>query len=106
MVLAAIDIGSNAIRLVVHEVFYIKKTPYFKRIALYRLPIRLGSDAFVIGRISDKNIIKLIKAMHAFRYFLDIFNPKYIRACATSAMRDARNVKPCVIELLMNVISH
>lgn len=91
MILGAIDIGSNAIRLVVYEVLGKKKTPFFKRIAMYRVPIRLGSDAFVLGRITDKNIMRLMSAMQAFKNLIDVFEPKAIRACATSAMRDARN---------------
>lgn len=91
MILAAVDIGSNAIRLAMFEVLKKKKDPFFKRVALYRIPIRLGSDAFVIGRISDKNIMKLISAMHAFRHIIDVYEPRLLRACATSAMRDARN---------------
>ncbi len=88
----AIDIGSNAIRLLVSNVIVKKgKEPQFKKSSLVRVPIRLGADAFVDGIISDENIIRLINAIKAFKLLMDVHNVKHYKACATSAMREAKN---------------
>ena len=93
MIFAAIDIGSNAIRLIFYDIAEENKEQFYNQIASYRVPIRLGEDAFVRGKISDDNSLRLLDAMHAFRYLINVFKPKETIACATSAMRDAKNGK-------------
>lgn len=93
----AIDIGSNAIRLLVANVVEAKgKEPQFKKSSLVRLPIRLGADAFVKGNISEDNITRMIKAMEAFKLLMNIHGVIRYKACATSAMREAENGKEVV----------
>lgn len=91
MKFAAIDIGSNAVRLLFCNVFEGDGTPVFKKAELIRVPIRLGEDAFVHGRISPEKSEKLITAMKAFRHLISVYDAVDYRACATSAMRDALN---------------
>lgn len=88
---AAIDIGSNAIRVLFYNVFDDAKEPVFKKISLTRLPVRLGEDVFSTGRISDRKIQKLIRSMAAFRALMDVYEVDGYRAYATSAMREAEN---------------
>lgn len=93
----AIDIGSNAIRLLVSNVIVSDdKEPQFKKSALVRVPIRLGADAFVGGKISDKNTQRMIDAMNAFKLLMDVHGVERYKACATSAMREAANGKEVV----------
>lgn len=88
---AAIDIGSNAIRLLLTQVLLDGKKPFFKTEALYRVPIRLGEDVFDTGEISDKKADQLINAMVAFKHLMNVFQPVDYTAFATSAMREAKN---------------
>jgi exopolyphosphatase/guanosine-5'-triphosphate,3'-diphosphate pyrophosphatase len=88
---AAIDIGSNAIRILFYNVFVDDKEPVFKKISLTRLPIRLGEDVFTEGVISEKKIRKLIRSMAAFKALMDVHEVSAYRAYATSAMREAEN---------------
>ncbi len=89
---AAIDIGSNAIRLLVANVIEQENSPtLFKKNELIRVPIRLGEDVFSVGEISEKNKQRMIDAMQAFRLLMNAHQVKYYRACATSAMREASN---------------
>ena len=95
---SAIDIGSNAIRLLVTNVIENEDAdPMFKKSALVRVPIRLGADSFIKGYISDENRVRMIKAMKAFSLLMEVHGVQDYRACATSAMRDAAN-GPEVIE--------
>lgn len=88
----AVDIGSNAIRLLVVTVIERKgKETIFKKTSLVRAPIRLGADVFLEGKISEKNVSRIVDAMMAFRLLMKIHNIKRFRACATSAMREASN---------------
>ncbi len=90
--LAAIDIGSNAIRLLVSNVIIQKNSdPNFKKSALVRVPVRLGTDAFIKGEISQENENRMIKAMKAFKLLMEVHGVEKYRACATSAMREAAN---------------
>lgn len=100
--LAAIDIGSNAIRLLVANVIPTKEenNPIFKKSALVRVPIRLGEDSFIAGEISDQNKIRVIKAMKAFKLLMDVHGVEKYKACATSAMREASNGTELVREVL------
>lgn len=91
MKFAAIDIGSNAVRLLISNVYDSINGPVFKKSSLIRLPIRLGEDVFVSGKISEKKELRLTKAMSAFKNMIDIHDVISFRACATSAMREASN---------------
>ena len=88
---AAIDIGSNAVRILVTSVVSYKKKTVFLKNALVRVPIRLGQDAFTNGNISDKNIKRMIKSMKAFKLLMQVHEVKDYLAFATSALRDAKN---------------
>ena len=89
---AAIDIGSNAIRLLVSNVIITKATaPQFKKSALVRVPIRLGADSFVEGTISEKNTDRMMNAIKAFKLLMNVHGVENYKACATSAMREASN---------------
>jgi exopolyphosphatase/guanosine-5'-triphosphate,3'-diphosphate pyrophosphatase len=98
----AIDIGSNAIRLLVSNVIVAEdKEPKFKKSALIRVPIRLGADAFVgDGLIRDENITRMIDAMEAFKLLMKVHKVEHYKACATSAMREAKNGKEIVARIL------
>lgn len=88
----AVDIGSNAIRLLISNVIEEKgKKPIFKKSSLVRVPIRLGADTFVLGSISEENIARIINAMEAFKLLMKVHNVEKYKACATSAMREATN---------------
>lgn len=91
--LAGIDIGSNAIRLLVVNVITENNVPapVFKKSAIVRVPIRLGEDAFLKGEISKNNTDRMQKAMQAFSLLMDVHGVKKYKACATSAMREASN---------------
>lgn len=88
----AIDIGSNAIRLLIATVVEQEgKDAQFKKTSLIRVPIRLGEDVFLKGTISETNMLRMIDAMKAFRLLMNTHNISRFRACATSAMREADN---------------
>lgn len=92
MKLAAIDIGSNAARLLITEVTETEKAiPVFTKLNLIRVPLRLGFDVFEKGEISKQRIIMLMRTIKAFNFLIKAYEVKYIKACATSAMRDAHN---------------
>lgn len=99
--LAGIDIGSNAIRLLVSNVITEKKgkKPSFKKSALVRVPIRLGEDSFIKGFISEENKNRMLKAMEAFKLLMEVHGVKKYYACATSAMRDASNGSAVIDEI-------
>ncbi len=89
---AAIDIGSNAIRLLIMTVTeYGKNPPHFKKTSLVRVPIRLGADVFLDGKISERNYLRMVDAMIAFKLLMKNHSVVRFRACATSAMREASN---------------
>lgn len=91
MKLAAIDIGSNAVRLLFVNVYEGKDGPNFKKADLVRVPLRLGDDAFLSKKISREKTDKLLLVMKSFRALIDFYEVDGVRACATSAMRDATN---------------
>ncbi len=92
MRLAAIDIGSNAARLLISEVSYDQNAkPKFNKIDLVRVPLRLGFDVFERGEISEHRIDMIVQTMKAYRHLLNVYDVKDLKACATSAMRDAGN---------------
>jgi exopolyphosphatase/guanosine-5'-triphosphate,3'-diphosphate pyrophosphatase len=88
---AAIDIGSNAVRLLIADINQTDKGYEFKKNTLVRVPLRLGDDAFLHQHISDKKIQDLIKTMSAFRNLMDVYQVSEYLACATSAMRESDN---------------
>ena len=91
--LAAIDIGSNAIRLLITNVITEKNgnPPKFNKSALVRVPIRLGADSFLKKEISEENKNRMIKAMEAYKLLMEVHGVQKYKACATSAMREAKN---------------
>ena len=87
---AAIDIGSNAVRLLIKELEDCGE-PHFNKVLLLRVPLRLGFDVFAQGRISDRREKDIVRLMKCYRHLMKIYQVKAYRACATSAMRDAAN---------------
>mgnify|MGYP005991433443 CR=1 FL=1 len=97
---AAIDIGSNAIRLLISNIIIDNdKEPQFKKSSLVRVPIRLGADAFVAGKISPENVDRMVDAMEAFKLLMKVHGVEKYKACATSAMREASNGNKVVTEI-------
>jgi exopolyphosphatase/guanosine-5'-triphosphate,3'-diphosphate pyrophosphatase len=88
---AAIDIGSNAVRLLLSEVFETDTGPYFRKISLIRMPIRLGGDVFINGKISRDKADQLLNTIQGFKSLVASYRPLDFRACATSAMRESKN---------------
>lgn len=93
MIFAAIDIGTNAARLLVGEVIKHDEMAYVKKVSYTRVPLRLGLEVFDTGEISEKKAVDFIKTIKAFKLITEVFEVKEIRACATSAMREASNGK-------------
>ena len=92
MILAAIDIGSNAARLLINDVsVYTDGTVDFTKLTLLRIPLRLGFDVFDKGVVSDEKIKMLVDTLKAYKLLMDIYKVEAFKACATSAMRDAAN---------------
>ncbi|MDR2946220.1 MAG: hypothetical protein LBV79_05690 [Candidatus Adiutrix sp.] len=89
--IAAIDIGSNAIRLLINNVEDFDAKKAVKKNAYIRVPVRLGEDVFQSGRIGEDKIGRLMETMRAFVHLMHVFNVNGYRACATSAMREAAN---------------
>ena len=87
----AIDIGSNAVRLLITTVFEGSAGPTFKKTSLIRVPVRLGADVFTSGTISQEKCDKMVETMRAFKLLLGVHDVISYRACATSAMRNATN---------------
>jgi exopolyphosphatase/guanosine-5'-triphosphate,3'-diphosphate pyrophosphatase len=97
---AAIDIGSNAIRLLVHNVIETSGRPaqFFKN-ALVRVPVRLGEDSFTKGIISRENALRIRKTLEAFLLLIEVSGVEKYRACATSALREATNGREILEEV-------
>ncbi|WP_343532347.1 exopolyphosphatase [Pedobacter sp.] len=104
---AAIDIGSNAVRLLIADITQQGegKEPGFKKNTLVRVPLRLGDDAFLDQELSPKKIDDLVKTMTAFRNLMDVYHVSEYLACATSAMREAKNGKNVIekVKKLANI---
>ena len=91
MILAAIDIGSNAARLLITEVVETNPKPVFDKLNLVRVPLRLGFDVFEKKEISEGKTFMLINTIRSFKYLMDAYRVVNYKAAATSAMRDAQN---------------
>lgn len=112
MILAAIDIGSNAARLLISETSVYKDGSVdFTKLNLLRIPLRLGFDVFDNGFVSDAKKKKLLETLKAYKLLMNIYNVQAYKACATSAMRDASNSQKILEEIFaetglkINVIS-
>lgn len=100
MKLAAIDIGSNAARLLIAEGTPDKKNlPSFTKLSFIRVPLRLGFDVFDTGKISEKKVRLLLHTIKGFLNIAEAYEVTAMKACATSAMRDAEN-SPEIIEMI------
>ena len=99
MKLAAIDIGSNAARLLITDVTKTQKGVQLIKSNLIRVPLRLGFDVFETGTISSEKTQKLIKTILSYKYLMDIYEVEGFKACATSAMRDAANGKEVIQQI-------
>ncbi len=94
---AAIDIGSNAMRLLITNIVEQNgKETQFNKNSLVRVPIRLGEDSFTVGEISQENIQRMTDAMTAFRLLMKVHKVEKYMAFATSAMREAKNAKEVI----------
>jgi len=97
---AAIDIGSNAIRLLITNVIIKKGFPTkFIKSSIVRVPLRLGQESFTIGEISSKNISKIVQTIKAFNHIMKVNDIKSSLAFATSALREANNSKEIIKEV-------
>lgn len=97
---AAVDIGSNAVRLLFANIIKIEGKIVFKKESLIRIPLRLGEDAFTQGKISENNITKLTKTISAFKHLIDVSDVTNYKICATAALREASNGKEVVDRVL------
>ncbi len=91
MKLAAIDIGSNAVRLQITNTIEYQNVVTFKKLEYIRFPLRLGFDVFTNGRISEYNKERFLKLMNAYKMMIDLYEVDQFYACATSAMRESEN---------------
>jgi exopolyphosphatase / guanosine-5'-triphosphate,3'-diphosphate pyrophosphatase len=102
MILAAIDIGSNAARLLITEVSTDEKDiTSFNKLNLVRVPLRLGFDVFELGFISKPKIGMVLQTMKAYKHLCNAYDVAHIKACATSAMRDAKNAVDIIRKVKM-----
>ena len=110
MKLAAVDIGSNAIRFQVSSVLEREQRVLFKKLEYIRFPLRLGHDVFATGRISKAGMHKFIKLMRAYRLLIELYEVDDYMFCATSAMRESQNGEELVkrvedeLGIIINVI--
>lgn len=103
MKLAAVDIGSNAIRLQITNVTHFEGTVNFKKLEYLRFPLRLGKDVFHDQKVSDKNRLKFVKLMKAFKLLIDLYEVDDSMVVATSAMRESMNGREIVEEVRQDV---
>lgn len=96
---AAIDIGSNAMRLLINDVINTNEKKHYRKTDIVRVPIRLGTEAFIQKQISQATIDKMIDAMQAYAHLMKVYGVVKYRACATSAMREAENGKELIAEI-------
>jgi exopolyphosphatase/guanosine-5'-triphosphate,3'-diphosphate pyrophosphatase len=99
---ATIDIGSNAIRLLISNIIVLNKSaPISTKNSLVRVPIRLGQDAFTIGEISNENIERLVDTMLSFKLLMKVHKVEKYLAYATSALRSSSNKKN-IVDLILS----
>ncbi|MBI1185183.1 exopolyphosphatase [bacterium] len=98
-VYGAIDIGSNAARLLICEVYDFEGELHYKKRSLVRIPLRLGEEVFDLGFIPHKKVIDIVKSMKACKNLMEVNGVHSYRAVATSAMRDAKNGREIVAEV-------
>jgi exopolyphosphatase/guanosine-5'-triphosphate,3'-diphosphate pyrophosphatase len=91
MIYGAIDIGTNAARLLVGEVILEDKSTFLRKVSYTRIPLRLGYDVFENGVISPEKELDFVKTIQAFKLISEVFKVRGLRACATSAVREASN---------------
>lgn len=96
MKLAAIDIGSNAVRLLFINVYETPEGPKYVKDAMYRVPLRLGEEVFKKGKLSKKKVKDFVNTMQAFKKLMKVHDPVAYMACATSAMREASNAEEVI----------
>ena len=96
MKLAAIDIGSNAIRFQISTVLDRGPKILFKKLEYIRFPLRLGHDVFSTGKISKESMAKFMKLMSAYKTMLELYEADDYLFCATSAMRESENGKKLI----------
>ncbi|QPH39969.1 Ppx/GppA phosphatase family protein [Pedobacter endophyticus] len=96
---AAIDVGSNAVRLLIADISKQEGKYKYKKNTLIRVPLRLGDDAFLDQHISERKAGDLVKTMLAFKNLMDVYHVSEYLACATSAMREARNGEDIVKQI-------
>lgn len=99
---AAIDIGSNAVRLLIANILESEDGYSYKKDTLLRVPLRLGDEAFLNQKLSEKKIKELTQTMIAFRNLMDVFKVTEYRAFATSAMREAKNGQEVIKRIKQN----
>lgn len=99
---AAIDIGSNAVRLLLCNAVEEHGVVHFKKSELVRIPLRLGEDVFRIGKIGEEKSKSFMKTMQAFKLLIDVFDPVSYRACATASMREASNGRDLIEKVRRN----
>ena len=97
--IAAIDIGSNAVRMLICYIIPSGKKYIFKKNSYLRLPIRLGEDSFKDGIISKSKIHKLSDAILSFKYIMNVHDVEYYQIYATSALRESKNSKEVILEI-------
>ncbi len=96
MIYGAIDIGTNAARLLIGEIINDRKKSFVKKISYTRIPLRLGDDVFETGKISKNKFEAFIKTMKAFGLISEIFEVSQLRAVSTCAMREAKNAEKVI----------
>jgi exopolyphosphatase/guanosine-5'-triphosphate,3'-diphosphate pyrophosphatase len=99
LILAAIDIGSNAARLLICEVVKKGKETEFNRLNIVRIPLQLGFDVFEKGFIGSRKKKMLMDTIKAYKQLMKVYEVEHYMACATSAMRDAQNSKEIIKEI-------
>ena len=108
---AAVDIGSNAIRLLIVGVLKTNSVHKYRKISLVRVPIRLGQDVFLYKKISNEKLKLLLNTLKAFKLLMGVHNIDRYKICATSAMRESKNSKEVLkrvrkkLNLDINIIS-
>ena len=96
---AAIDIGSNAVRLLIKSIMPGDHSDSFTKVLMVRVPLRLGQESFVTGKISGEKEKQFIRLMKAFKHLIKIYDITDFRVCATAAMREAKNSEALVKEI-------